>query len=510
MNKILILDFGSQVTQLIARRVRELEFYCEIVPYNKPIDYNAEISAVILSGSPCSVRDNNHPEVNINEIANHCPVLGICYGAQLMAQNMGGRVAASNKREYGRAILELTENDDLFSEVNNLSQVWMSHSDTIDHLDPAFTVIAKTESIPIAAFRLKSKKFPVYGVQFHPEVAHTLNGAKMISNFLFKICSLKPNWTTASFIDQSIESIKKEVGDDEVVLGLSGGVDSSVAALLMKKAIGPNLHCIFIDNGLLRKNEFEQVLQAYKDLGLDVRGVVAHQEFYEELKGLTDPELKRKAIGKVFIEVFQKSVSELPKVKWLCQGTIYPDRIESASVYGGPSSMIKSHHNVGGLPESLRLKIIEPLHLLFKDEVRHVGKALNLPPEILNRHPFPGPGLAIRIIGEINAQNVQLLQQADQIYIDHLKSSGWYDKIWQAGAILLPIHTVGVMGDERTYERVIALRAVHSTDGMTAEWSHIPHELLANISNDIINTVKGINRVVYDISTKPPATIEWE
>jgi GMP synthase (glutamine-hydrolysing) len=509
MDKVIILDFGSQVTQLIARRVRELEIYCEIIPYFKEIPADENIKAIILSGSPCSVRDEKHPSVNFKNITDKYPVLGICYGAQLMAHALGGVVQASDKREYGRAFLKTIGTSDIFKNVPDSSQVWMSHSDTISKLPEGFELIATTDSIPIAAFQNIESKFPIYALQFHPEVMHTLYGKNILENFLITICKIKPEWTTSSFLDETIESIRNQIKDDHVLLALSGGVDSSVAALIMKRAIGNNLHCFFIDNGLLRLNEYDQVLATYKELGLDVKGVDAREEFYSELKGVIDPEQKRKIIGRIFIEVFQRAAASFPQVKWLCQGTIYPDIIESVSVYG-PSVTIKSHHNVGGLPDSLHLKIIEPLKLLFKDEVRHVGKALNLPNEILGRHPFPGPGLAIRIIGDVSPENVTLLQKADQIYIQNLKEHNLYDKIWQAGAILLPIQTVGVMGDERTYEQVIALRAVNSTDGMTAEWSQIPHELLAKISNEIINQVKGINRVVYDISSKPPATIEWE
>ncbi|HRG68586.1 MAG: glutamine-hydrolyzing GMP synthase [Saprospiraceae bacterium] len=509
MHKVIILDFGSQVTQLIARRVRELEIYCEIIPFHKPVPEDEEIVAVILSGSPSSVRDEKHPAVNFTELFNKYPVLGICYGAQLMAASLGGSVQASNKREYGRAQLKQLIADPIWDDIPVDSQVWMSHSDTITTIPENFQVIGSTESIPVAALKASNSKFPVYAFQFHPEVMHTIFGKMMLGNFLKKICGIQSNWTTKSYIDETVHRIRESVKDEHVLLALSGGVDSSVAALLMKKAVGNRLHCFFIDNGLLRYHEYDQVLQTYKELGLDVKGIDARKLFYDELKGESDPEKKRKIIGKVFIDVFQHAAKSFPEVKWLCQGTIYPDIIESVSVYG-PSVTIKSHHNVGGLPDTLHLKIIEPLKLLFKDEVREVGKALELPLEILNRHPFPGPGLGIRIIGDVTEEKVLLLQQADHIYIKNLKEQGFYDKIWQAGAVLLPIHTVGVMGDERTYERVIALRAVNSTDGMTAEFSEIPHSLLAKISSEIINQVKGINRVVYDISSKPPATIEWE
>ncbi|MFZ1424310.1 MAG: glutamine-hydrolyzing GMP synthase [Saprospiraceae bacterium] len=509
MDKVIILDFGSQVTQLIARRVRELEIYCEILPFYKEIPEDENIAAVILSGSPSSVRDLNHPKVDINAISKRFPVLGICYGAQLIAAQLGGEVKASDKREYGKASLNVILEDPIFNGIPDQSQIWMSHSDTISKMPEGFVAIAKTDSIPIAAFKKESGAHAFYGVQFHPEVMHSHYGKLLLENFIKGICKVVPSWTTKSFIAETLENIKSQVKEEHVLLALSGGVDSSVAALLVKKAISKNLHCFFIDNGLLRYNEFEQVLTTYKNLGLDVKGIDARNQFYSALKGVSDPETKRKIIGRIFIDVFQEAAKSFPEVKWLCQGTIYPDIIESVSVYG-PSVTIKSHHNVGGLPDTLHLKIIEPLKLLFKDEVRLVGKELQLPEEILGRHPFPGPGLAIRIIGDITEDKIELLQKADQIYIKNLKDNGYYDKIWQAGAILLPIHTVGVMGDERTYEKVIALRAVNSTDGMTAEASNIPHELLAKISNEIINQVKGINRVVYDISSKPPATIEWE
>lgn len=509
MQKVIILDFGSQVTQLIARRIRELEIYCEIIPFHKPIPDDEEIKAIILSGSPSSVRDSGHPSVDIQKITKQYPLLGICYGAQLLAHNLGGQVQASDKREYGRAMLNIVKKDEFLKGLPDSSQVWMSHSDTISQLPDGYELIANTESIPVAVFKGIETEFPVYAVQFHPEVMHTTYGKTILENFLKGICQIKSEWTTSSFIDDTVDSIRAQIKNEQVLLALSGGVDSSVAALIMKQAIGKNLHCFFIDNGLLRLNEYDQVLDTYKRLGLDVKGINAKDEFYSALKGVTDPEQKRKIIGKVFIDVFQHAALSYPEVKWLCQGTIYPDIIESVSVYG-PSMTIKSHHNVGGLPDTLHLKIIEPLKLLFKDEVRQVGAALGLPSEILGRHPFPGPGLAIRIIGAVSPENVSLLQKADAVYIRNLKEHNLYDKIWQAGTILLPIQTVGVMGDERTYEQVIALRAVNSTDGMTAEWSQIPHEILAKISNEIINQVKGINRVVYDISSKPPATIEWE
>jgi GMP synthase (glutamine-hydrolysing) len=509
MQKIIILDFGSQVTQLIARRIREMEVYCEIIPFHQAVPSDDSIKAVILSGSPCSVRDANHPDVDLDLICEQYPVFGICYGAQLIASKFKGSVQASEKREYGRATLSILKPDEIFHQIPNQSSVWMSHSDTITHLSEDFEIIANTDSIGIAGFKRKNSKFPLYAFQFHPEVVHTEYGNVLLKNFIKTICNIQSEWTTNTFIEDSIHSIRTQIKEEHVLLALSGGVDSSVAALLMKQAIGPRLHCFFIDNGLLRLNEFETVLDVYKSIGLEVKGIDAKEKFYTALKGVSEPEAKRKIIGRVFIEVFQEAALSFPEVKWLCQGTIYPDIIESVSVYG-PSVTIKSHHNVGGLPDSLHLKIIEPLKLLFKDEVRWVGKSLGLPEIILGRHPFPGPGLGIRIIGDIDPEKIELLQKADQIYIQNLRDAQLYDKIWQAGAILLPIHTVGVMGDERTYEKVIALRAVNSSDGMTAEWSRIPHEVLSKISNEIINKVKGINRVVYDISSKPPATIEWE
>lgn len=508
-DKILILDFGSQYTQLIARRVRELNVYCEIHPYNHYPSPDASVKGIILSGSPCSVNDADAPDVELQAWLNKFPLLGVCYGAQLMAKKTGGEVARSAHREYGRAMMTQTgESNALLDGLSYESQVWMSHGDTITRMPEHTTVIAKTASIPVAAFQFDEYNH-VYGIQFHPEVYHSTEGKQLLSNFLFNICGCAGDWTPGHFIDETVANIKKQVGVDTVILGLSGGVDSSVAALLLHKAIGKKLHCIFINNGLLRKDEFDQVQEAYKQLDLNVHAIDASKRFYTELSGAVDPEDKRKIIGRVFVEVFQDEAKRIQDARWLAQGTIYPDVIESVSVKG-PSATIKSHHNVGGLPESLHLGIVEPLRSLFKDEVRRVGKELNLPEEILNRHPFPGPGLGIRIIGDITEEKVAVLQEADAIYINKLKASGWYDKIWQAGAILLPVQSVGVMGDERTYEKVVALRAVSSTDGMTADWVHIPYELLADISNSIINSVKGINRVVYDISSKPPATIEWE
>lgn len=508
---ILILDFGSQYTQLIARRIRELNIYCEIHPYHYEIPDSDDIKGIILSGSPASVYDENHPEITLSNVLNKKPVLGICYGAQLMAKQLGGNVTRSTHREYGRANVQCLLEDKLFKGVDNESQVWMSHGDAINQVPESFEIIAATDSIPVAAMRGKADYFskPVYGLQFHPEVTHSLFGKDLLYNFCVDICGCEQSWTAESYIDETVARIKAEVGDDKVVMALSGGVDSTVAATLIHKAIGKNLFCIFVDNGLLRKNEFEQVLDSYRHMGLNIKGVDAKEEFYHALKGISEPEQKRKIIGRLFIETFDKEAHRIQDVKWLGQGTIYPDVIESVSVHG-PSVTIKSHHNVGGLPEKMKMKVLEPLRMLFKDEVRRVGKALDIDATILNRHPFPGPGLGIRILGDITPEKVRILQEADDIFISLLKSEGWYDKVWQAGVILLPIQSVGVMGDERTYEQVVALRAVESVDGMTADWSHLPYSLLARISNEIINKVKGINRVVYDISSKPPATIEWE
>jgi GMP synthase (glutamine-hydrolysing) len=507
--KILILDFGSQYTQLIARRVRELNVYCEIHPFNKIPEIDEFTKGVILSGSPSSVRMADAPQVDFSQFHGKLPLLGVCYGAQYIAQHSGGNVTPSEIREYGRANLEyIHTNNPLMKELPVRSQVWMSHGDTIKEIPSNFEIIASTDTVKVAAYHIKDSQ--TYGIQFHPEVTHSTDGKQLLQNFLLDICGCSQDWTPFSFAEETIAGLKAQLQDDKVVLGLSGGVDSSVAALILHQAVGKNLHCIFVDNGLLRKDEFASVLSSYKDLGLNVKGVDAKQRFYDALEGLSDPELKRKAIGRVFIEVFDDEAHLINDVKWLAQGTIYPDVIESVSVNGGPSATIKSHHNVGGLPDFMKLKIVEPLKSLFKDEVRRVGKALGLPADILGRHPFPGPGLAIRILGDITPEKVAILQEADAIYIKNLKDSGWYDKVWQAGAIYLPIQSVGVMGDERTYENVVALRAVESVDGMTADWSHLPYDLLAKISNDIINNVKGINRVVYDISSKPPATIEWE
>ncbi len=505
--KILILDFGSQYTQLIARRVRELNVYCEIHPFNKIPPIEEDIKGVILSGSPCSVRDNGSPDVDFNSFKS-IPVLGVCYGAQLMAHKMGGNVLPSHIREFGRARLATVDHhNSLLKEIPLDTQVWMSHSDSIASVPADFEVIASTSTVPVAAFRLKGKE--IYGIQFHPEVTHTTEGKNLLRNFVVHICRCAQDWTPDQFVESSIAELTRKLGNDKVVMALSGGVDSTVAATLIHRTIGKNLHCIFVDNGLLRKDEYEQVLDSYKHMGLNVRGINAKDAFYKALLGLSEPEAKRKAIGKTFIEVFDVEAHKIKDVQWLGQGTIYPDVIESVSVKG-PSATIKSHHNVGGLPDKMKLKVVEPLNTLFKDEVRIVGKTLSIDPAILGRHPFPGPGLGIRILGEITAEKVSILQEVDNIFISGLKHHGLYDKVWQAGAILTPLQSVGVMGDERTYERVVSLRAVTSTDGMTADWAHLPYEFLAGISSEIINKVKGVNRVVYDISSKPPATIEWE
>lgn len=507
-NKILILDFGSQYTQLIARRVRELNVYCEIHPFNHYPDIDENVKGVILSGSPFSVHDPSSPKPDLSKFRGKVPLLGVCFGAQLLAQTSGGKVMPSRIREYGRAMLTIGKSECLlFKGITELTQVWMSHGDTITEIPSNFQICASTEDVKVGAFSVQKEQ--TYGIQFHPEVYHTTEGLSMLRNFVVDICGCIQDWTPASFVNETVENLKRELGNDKVVLGLSGGVDSSVAALLLHRAISTNLTCIFVDNGLLRKDEFHQVLNSYKTLGLNVIGVDAKQKFYNDLRGIVDPELKRKRIGKNFIEVFEHEANKLTNVKWLAQGTIYPDVIESVSV-NGPSATIKSHHNVGGLPDKMNLKVVEPLRLLFKDEVRRVGRELGLPVNILNRHPFPGPGLGIRVLGEVTPEKVTLLQEADSIYINGLRQYDLYDKIWQAGAMLLPVQTVGVMGDERTYEFVVALRAVTSTDGMTADWYPLPYEFMAKISNEIINRVKGINRVVYDISSKPPATIEWE
>ncbi len=505
---ILILDFGSQYTQLIARRVRELNVYCEIHPFNHFPAISSDVKGVILSGSPYSVRDEGSPVPDLSAIKGKVPLLGVCYGAQFLSQSSGGEVQPSQTREYGRANLEFihTENE-LLKGMTPGCQVWMSHGDTIKQVPADYEIIASTRDVEVAGFSIRGEK--TYGIQFHPEVYHSVEGTVLLRNFIVDICGCSQSWTPDLFVDSTVAWLRETIGSDKVVLGLSGGVDSSVAAMLLHKAIGKQLHCIFVDNGLLRKNEFVSVLDSYQHMGLNVKGVDAGAQFLSALHGISDPELKRKAIGRTFIEVFDAEAHQIEDAKWLAQGTIYPDVIESVSVKG-PSATIKSHHNVGGLPDYMKLKVVEPLKSLFKDEVRRVGRTLGLDPAILNRHPFPGPGLGIRILGEITAEKVTTLQEADFIYIEGLKKYGLYDKVWQAGTILLPVHSVGVMGDERTYENVVALRAVGSTDGMTADWSHLPYEFLATISSEIINKVKGVNRVVYDISSKPPATIEWE
>ena len=508
-NNVLILDFGSQYTQLIARRVRELNIYCEIHPFNKPPKDLSNFKAVVLSGSPNSVRSKDvlHPE--LKEIRGKKPLLAVCYGAQYLAHFSGGMVAPSDTREYGRANLSFVKTNETFLEDISIgSQVWMSHSDTIKQLPTNGVLLASTKDVKNAAYKIQGED--TFGIQFHPEVYHSKDGKKILENFLVKIAQVSQTWTPDSFVDSTVKSIQDKVGNDKVVLGLSGGVDSTVAAVLLHKAIGENLYCIFVNNGLLRKNEFDSVLKQYEGMGLNVKGVNASKRFMLALAGLSDPEKKRKAIGNAFIEVFDDQANKIQDVKWLAQGTIYPDVIESVSATGGPSATIKSHHNVGGLPDFMKLKIVEPLRMIFKDEVRRVGASMGIDKELLGRHPFPGPGLAIRILGDITPEKVRILQEVDAIFINGLKEDGLYDKVWQAGAILLPVNSVGVMGDERTYEKVVALRAVESTDGMTADWVNLPYEFLQKTSNNIINKVKGVNRVVYDISSKPPATIEWE
>lgn len=508
-NNVLILDFGSQYTQLIARRVRELNIYCEIHPFNKLPQNLSDFKAVILSGSPFSVRGEDTPHPDLSQIRKHKPVLAVCYGAQYLAHFGGGLVEASSTREYGRARLSsVSAGEPLFEGIEAGSQVWMSHGDSIIRLPEGAILLASSHDVANVAFKLKDED--TFGIQFHPEVYHTTDGKKLLENFLVNIAQVAQTWTPDSFVDMTIRELQEKIGKGKVVLGLSGGVDSTVAAVLLHKAIGKQLYCIFVNNGLLRKNEFEKVLRQYEGMGLNVKGVDASKRFYEALAGKNDPEDKRKAIGKTFIEVFDDEAHSIEGVDWLAQGTIYPDVIESVSVNGGPSATIKSHHNVGGLPDFMKLKIVEPLRMLFKDEVRRVGKALGIHPDLLGRHPFPGPGLAIRILGDVTEEKVRLLQEVDDIFIEGLRSWKLYDDVWQAGVILLPVNSVGVMGDERSYEKVVALRAVSSTDGMTADWVHLPYEFLMKVSNDIINKVKGVNRVVYDISSKPPSTIEWE
>ena len=536
--KILIIDFGSQVTQLIGRRLRELNVYCEIHPFNKVPEIDGSVKGIILSGSPCSVRDAGAPQINLEGIKGVLPVLGICYGAQYLAHKFGGEVAASAAREYGRALLTVKGNSPLFEGMPEKSQVWMSHGDTITRLPEGGEVIASTEDVVNAAYHIAGED--TYAVQFHPEVFHTTEGSRILANFALKICGCAGDWTPASFIDTTVAALKEQIGSDKVILGLSGGVDSTVAAVLLHKAIGHQLTCIFVNNGLLRKNEFEDVLASYKDMGLNVIGADASSAFISELKGVTEPEAKRKIIGRLFVETFDSYAQKIENARWLAQGTIYPDVIESASV-NGTAAKIKSHHNVGGLPEKMHLQIVEPLKLLFKDEVRRVGRALGIKDELIGRHPFPGPSLGIRILGEVTEEKLAILREADDIFIKGLKAyslednhaavealagpgaeyvrsasdpsikaTNLYDAIWQAGVILLPVRSVGVMGDERTYESTVALRAVISTDGMTADWVHLPYDFLSRVSNEIINRVRGVNRVVYDVSSKPPATIEWE
>ncbi|MCB9169403.1 MAG: glutamine-hydrolyzing GMP synthase [Flavobacteriales bacterium] len=508
--KILILDHGSQYTQLIARRVRELNVYCEIHPFSKAEEHRNDpaLKGVILSGSPFSVHDPGAPDTDLTGLLGRVPVLAVCYGAQLLAKRAGAQVERTRVREYGRAYLDnIHVSDPLFTGIHAGTQVWMSHGDSIVSAAGSMEVMASTHAVPVAAYRLKDG--PTFAVQFHPEVYHTTDGLRLLGNFVLGVCGCSGDWTPKGFAESTVEELRQQLGNDQVVLALSGGVDSSVAALLLHRAIGDRLHCIFVDNGLLRKNEFTDVLESYRHMGLNITGVDARDRFFGALRGQEDPEAKRKAIGRTFVEVFDAEAHRIKDVKWLAQGTIYPDVIESVSV-NGPSATIKSHHNVGGLPDRMKLQVVEPLRTLFKDEVRRVGRELGLDPGILGRHPFPGPGLAIRILGEVTPEKVALLQEVDHLWIGGLREAGLYDEVWQAGAILLPVQSVGVMGDERTYEKAVALRAVTSTDGMTADWCHLPHEFLARISTAIINQVKGVNRVVYDISSKPPATIEWE
>ena len=533
--KIIILDFGSQTTQLIGRRVRELDTFCEILPYNKFPKDDPDIIGVILSGSPFSVYDKEAFKVDLSEIRGRYPILGICYGAQYMSYTYGGKVEPAGSREYGRAKLQWMEKENpLFQGFDDYSQVWMSHGDTITAIPENFKKIASTDTVEFAAYQAKDEK--LWGVQFHPEVFHTTQGSLLLKNFVVGICGSTQSWSAASFVDTTVAELKAQLGNDRVILGLSGGVDSSVAAVLLNRAIGKNLTCIFVDHGMLRKNEFRNVLNDYECLGLNVVGVDASEKFFKELEGVTEPERKRKIIGTGFIDVFDAEAQKITDAKWLAQGTIYPDRIESLNITG---KVIKSHHNVGGLPEKMHLQLCEPLKWLFKDEVRRVGRQLGMPEHLITRHPFPGPGLAVRILGDITREKVRILQDADDIFIQglrdykvrmsaeqakrvlaagsplHYTDNGevevsLYDQIWQAGVILLPVKSVGVMGDERTYERAVALRAVTSTDAMTADWAHLPYDFMAQVSNDIINHVRGVNRVCYDISSKPPATIEWE
>ena len=506
--KVLILDFGSQYTQLIARRVRELFIYCEIHPYNNPPEEISTFKAVILSGSPFSVRSEDAPHPDLSEIKGKIPLLGVCYGAQYLAHFFGGKVSPSDTREYGRAHLSIVDQSaPFFKSVTEKSQVWMSHADTILNLPEGAALLASTEDVKNAAFKIKDEE--TYAIQFHPEVYHSSEGKQVLENFLVHIAGVKQDWTPDSFVESTIKELKEKLGQDKVILGLSGGVDSSVAAMLLHKAIGTHLNCIFVNNGLLRKNEFDEVLEQYAGMGLNVKGVDATDLFLDALEDVSDPETKRKIIGKTFIDVFDAEAQKVDGAKWLGQGTIYPDVIESISVKG-PSATIKSHDNVGGLPDYMKLELVEPLRMLFKDEVRRVGKSMGMDKELLGRHPFPGPGLSIRILGGITRDKIRMLQEVDAIFIQGLKSWDLYDKVWQAGAIFLPVNSVGVMGDERTYESCVALRAVQSTDGMTADWVDLPYKFLQKISNEIINNVKGVNRVVYDISSKPPATIEWE
>ena len=505
---LLIIDFGSQYTQLIARRVRELNVCSEIIPFHKFENIDKNVKGVILSGSPASVNDSNNPTINFQLLTNNIPTLCLCYGAQLIAHNFGGKVAPSNNREYGRSQLSLIGSSDLFTGLQDKSQVWMSHGDTIIQLPESATLIGSTDDVKVAAFSILNKN--IFALQFHPEVYHTEHGSRVLSNFLVGICNFSQEWTSEYFVDATVEKLQFKIKNEKVVMALSGGVDSTVAAVLLHKAIGDNLYCVFVDNGLLRKNEFQNVLKTYQSIGLNIRGVDARLEFLDNLKGVIDPEKKRKIIGSTFIDVFDRIAQELSNVRWLGQGTIYPDVIESISATGGPSETIKSHHNVGGLPKKMNLKVIEPLKELFKDEVRKVGLALGIDDDIIKRHPFPGPGLSIRIMGDVTQEKVRILQEVDDIFINYLKKFDLYNQVWQAGAILLGDNSVGVMGDGRTYEKVIALRAVESTDGMTADWVHLPYDFLSKVSREIINKVHGVNRVVYDISSKPPATIEWE